>query len=132
MCAQRQGKPSRVFSTCLCSHALPCSGSLFHLPSNSFLRRWNGAGCCQIQGGKKRSSQGHGLVPVCGVLQVGLEWGAGTLSSGDIADKVDKFGLRLFCRQAARPEEAGGSLKTPGQTPGKQSVALLTALLGLL
>ena len=96
VCAQRQGKPSRVFSTCLCSHALPCSGSLFHLPSNSFLRRWNGAGCCQIQGGKKRSSQGHGLVPVCGVLQVGLEWGAGTLSSGDIADKVDKFGLRLL------------------------------------
>lgn len=36
------------------------------------------------------------------------------------------------CRQAARPEEAGGSLKTPGQTPGEQSVALLTALLGLL
>ena len=26
---------------------------------------------------------------LCRVLQVCLEWGAGTLSSGDIADKVD-------------------------------------------
>lgn len=46
---------------------LPCpslSGSLFHLPLNSFLRRWNGAGCSQIQGAKKRSSEVHGLVPI--------------------------------------------------------------------
>ena len=84
-------------------------------------------------GGQKEELTGPWIgASLCRVLQVGLEWGAGTLSSGDIADKVDKFGLRLFCRQAACPEEAGGSLKTPGQTPGEQSVALLTAPLGLL
>ena len=69
---------------------------------------------------------------LCRVLQVCLEWGAGTLSSGDIADKVDNFGLRLFCRQAACPEEAGDSLRTPDQTPGEETVAVLTLLLGLL
>lgn len=50
-------------------------------------------------GGQKEELTGPWIgASLCRVLQVGLEWGAGTLSSGDIADKVDKFGLRLFCR----------------------------------
>lgn len=84
-------------------------------------------------GGQKEELTGPWIgANLCRVLQVCLEWGAGTLSSGDIADKVDNFGLRLFCRQTACPEEAGGSLKTPDQTPGEERVALLTLLLGLL
>ena len=62
------------------------------------------------------------------VLQVCLGWGAGTLSLADIAEKVESFGLRVLCRLAVCPGEAGGSSKTSDQTPAEKRVALLELL----